>query len=54
MLTVQETCPYGDLSLTINENSLYPPPDFARKHLEIEYNAIICGHTEIPSPLRSC
>ena len=56
MLTVQETCPSGDLSLTLHENYLYPPPDFARKHVpvEIKYNAIICGHTEIPSTLRSC
>ena len=32
----------------------YPPPNFARKHVEIEYNAIICDQTEIASPLRSC
>ena len=54
MLTVQETCPFGDLSLTLHENSLYPPPDFAGKQVEIEYNVIICSTRKLQAPPRRC
>ena len=54
MLTVQETCPSGDLFLTLHENFLYPPPDFAGKQVEIEYNVIICSTRKLQAPPRRC